>query len=124
MAAEIVHHHHVAWGKLGNENLFHVGLERRGVDRAVEYHGCDHAGGSKAGDKGGSLPVAVRHADPQAFPAPATAVAARHVGGSPGLVDEDEPLRVQVQLAIETGLALFQDIEAVLLGRVRGLFSK
>lgn len=107
MGAEIDHHHHVAWQKLGNENLFHIGLERHGVDRAVEYYGCDHAGGSQAGDKGGRLPVA-----------------ARHVRGSPGLVDEDEPLRVQVQLAVEPGLALFQDIGAVLLGRVRGLFSK
>jgi len=108
--------------KLWNENLFHIGLERHGVDRAVGYHGCDHAGGSQAGDEGGRLPVAMRHAEPQAFPAPATALAARHVGGSPGLVDEDEPLRVQVQLAVEPGLALFQDIGAVLLGRVRGLF--
>ena len=49
-------------------------------------------------------------------------VAARHVGGGPGLVDEDQLLRIEIELAFEPDLATLQDVGALLLGRVRGLF--
>lgn len=47
---------------------------------------------------------------------------AGHTGGGPGLVDEDEALGVEVELALEPDLAPLQDVRPVLLGRVRGLF--
>ncbi|WP_432715821.1 hypothetical protein [Xanthobacter autotrophicus] len=76
------------------------------------------------GDEGGGLPVAMRHADPQAFPATAATMATGYVGGDPGFVDEDEPFGVRIQLAVEPGPTLFLDIGAVLLGRARGLFFR
>lgn len=51
-----------------------------------------------------------RVADPQAFAPSATAMAARHVGGGPSSVDEDESLRFQIDLAIEPVVALLQYI--------------
>ena len=51
-------------------------------------------------------------------------MAAGHVGGSPGLVDKDEAIRVQIELAIEPVLALSQDIGAVLLDSVASLFLR
>ena len=51
-------------------------------------------------------------------------MAAGHVGGGPGLVDEDEALRVQIELAIEPVLALLQDVGAVLLDGRPGLFLR
>ncbi len=51
-------------------------------------------------------------------------MAAGHVGGGPGLVDKDEAIRVQIELAIEPVLALFQDIGAVLLDGVASLFLR
>ena len=49
-------------------------------------------------------------------------MAAGHVGGGPGLTDEDEALGFEVDLAIEPVLALPQDVGTVLLDRVPGFF--
>jgi hypothetical protein len=49
---------------------------------------------------------------------------ARHVGRSPGLIDEDQPLGIKVKLPVEPILSAFQDVGTVLLGRVRGLFLR
>jgi hypothetical protein len=68
--------------------------------------------------------MAVRDADAQAFAAAAAAVAARHLRRSPGLVDEDQALGIEIKLAFEPGLAPHQDVGSVLLGRVRGLFLR
>jgi hypothetical protein len=51
-------------------------------------------------------------------------VAARHVRGSPGLVDEDEALGFEIDLAVEPVPALPQDVGTVLLDRVPGLFLR
>jgi hypothetical protein len=51
-------------------------------------------------------------------------MAAGHVGGGPSLVDEDEALGFEVDLAIEPVLALSQDVGTVLLDRVPGLFLR
>jgi enamine deaminase RidA (YjgF/YER057c/UK114 family) len=66
----------------------------------------------------------VREAHPQALALGAAAMAAGHVGGGPGLVNEDEAIRVQIELAIEPLLALLQDIGAILLDGVASLFLR
>ena len=68
--------------------------------------------------------MSVRNADPQALTARSATVTARHVGGGPGLVDEDQALGVEIELPFEPGLALLRDVGAALLGRVRGLFLR
>jgi hypothetical protein len=47
-----------------------------------------------------------------------------HIGGGPGLVDEDEALRIEIELALEPVLPPLQDIGAVLFTRVRSLFLR
>jgi uncharacterized protein YggL (DUF469 family) len=49
-------------------------------------------------------------------------MAAGHVGGCPCLIDEHQALGFEVKLTIEPGSALPQDVRAVLLDRVAGLF--
>jgi hypothetical protein len=49
-------------------------------------------------------------------------VAAGHVGGGPGLVDKDQPLWVEIGLGVKPGAPLLQNVWAVLLDRVAGLF--
>jgi hypothetical protein len=49
---------------------------------------------------------------------------ARHVGGGPGLVDEDQSLGIEVELILEPLFAPGQDVGAILLGGVRGLFLR
>jgi transposase len=51
-------------------------------------------------------------------------MAAGHVGGGPGLVDEDEAFGFEVDLAVEPMLPLPQDVGTVLLDRVPGLFLR
>jgi len=68
--------------------------------------------------------MAVREAHPQAFALGAPPVAAGHVGGGPGLVDEDETLGFEIDLTVEPVPALPQDVGTVLLDRVAGLFLR
>src|SRR5215207_886113 len=64
------------------------------------------------------------HASPQPPTPPRPPVAPGHVGGSPGLVDEHQPLGIEIQLALEPRLAPLADIRPVLLGGMRRLFLR
>ncbi len=66
------------------------------------------------------MPVRDGGAEPLALGS--TAAKARHVGGRPGLVDEDEPSRIEVELALEPGFPARQDVRTVLLRGVNTLF--
>src|SRR5215216_8169697 len=66
----------------------------------------------------------MRHASPQPPTARRPPVAPGHVGGSPGLVDEDQPFGIEIQLALEPGLAPLANIRPVLLGGMRRLFLR
>ena len=66
--------------------------------------------------------MSVRDAGPEALALRRPAAQPCHVGRCPGLVDEDEASRVEIELAVEPRLAPLQDIGSVLLGRMGGLF--
>ena len=68
--------------------------------------------------------MTMRHAHAQALSARTPSMAARHLGRCPGLIHEHEPLGVEIELAIEPGLAPLQDVGPVLLAGVRGLFLR
>ena len=68
--------------------------------------------------------MAVRDADAQALAAAAAPVGPSHVGRGPGLVDAHPACGIKIELTVEPGFAPFQDVGAVLLGRVRGLFLR
>lgn len=68
--------------------------------------------------------MAVREAHTQTLALRAAVMAAGHVGGGPRLVDEDQALGVEIELAVEPALTLPQDIGSVLFDRVRGLFLR
>lgn len=68
--------------------------------------------------------MAVWEAHPQPLAPGAATVAARHVGRSPRLVDEDEALGLEIELTVEPGMAPLQDVGAVLLDRVTRLFLR
>jgi hypothetical protein len=48
----------------------------------------------------------------------------RHIGRHPGLIYEDEPFRVEIELPFEPVFAPLGDVGAGLLARVCGLFLK
>ena len=64
----------------------------------------------------------VRDGSAQALASGRPAVGAGHVGRGPRLVDEHQPGRIEVELALEPSLPFAQDVCSLLLGRVRGLF--
>ena len=66
--------------------------------------------------------MTVRNTSPQPQTARTPAIAARHVRGGPGLVDEDQAIGVESGLAADEHTSGLGDIRAVLLGRVQGLF--
>lgn len=66
--------------------------------------------------------MAVRHASPAALAAGRTAAQARHLGRQAGLVDEHQFGRIEIGLAVEPCASALQDVGAVLLQCVCGLF--
>ena len=64
----------------------------------------------------------VRHGGPAALAAARPAAQARHLGRGAGLVDEDQFVGVEIELAVEPGLPRLTDVLALLLGGVGGLF--
>ena len=125
-ASTHVHDDDVALAQFGNKDALDIGLKGGAIDRTVEHEGRGHAARGQASDESCRFPVAVRDADTKALAAAAAAVAvgSSHVGRSPGLVDEHQTFGIEIELAFEPGLAPLQDVGAVLLGRVRGLFLR
>ena len=119
---QVVQDHDVAGPQFGDEHAGHVGFEGEAVERAVEHKGRHDASQAQARGQRGGLPVTVRHAHAQPLSAWGTAARARHLGRGAGLVDEDQPGGVEVELAVEPRLARLLDVGPVLLGRVGRLF--
>ena len=120
----LVHDDDVARTQGRRKDVADIGFKPVAVDRTVQDHRCDHAAQPQAGDESGRLAVAVRETHPQACAAPTPSVAAGHVGRSPCFVDEDQTLGIEVGLGFEPGATLGQDVRAVLLDRVAGLFFR
>ena len=68
--------------------------------------------------------MAMRDTNPKPLATSATPMAARHVGRGPGLVDEDQPVGIEIELILEPLLAPDQNVGTVLFSGVRGLFLR
>lgn len=66
--------------------------------------------------------MAVGNGRSAAFSLGRPAAQARHLGGRRGLVDEDQPLRIEIELLLEPHLAGRLHVAALLLGGMRRLF--
>ena len=120
----MVHDHDVAGLEGRRQGRLDIGEEAFAVDRAVE----DARGGdpvvAERGEEGRGLPVAVGDGGDDPLTAPGPAVAARHVGRGPGLVDEHQAFRADRRLSLPPGDPRSSDVRALLLGRVLGLFFR
>lgn len=124
VAREIVHDNDIAGAQFWAEDLLDIGLEGLTVDGAVEYEGRDEASQGQCTDERCRLPMAMGHPNPEPLAPRAPAVAARHVGGSPGLVDKHQTLRREIELSLEPVPAASQDVGTVLLRSMGGLFLR
>ena len=124
VSGQIVHDYDVAWPQLGNERLFDIGEKGLPVHRAVEDHGRSNAVVTQPGGEGGGFPMAMRHGGAASLAPGRTAVKARHLGVRGGLVDEDDPRRIEVELSFKPRLARRVHRAAALFGGMRRLFLR
>ena len=120
--AEIVQDHDIARPESGDEHLLDIEAEALAVDRSVEKPGRVDAILSQRRQEGHGLPAAVRHLGPKSLATRRPAPQRRHVGLSPGLVDEHQAGRIDPGL---TRLPLHSppgDVGAVLLAGDQRLF--
>ena len=98
MAAEIVHDDDVARLQRWQRDLFDIGAEAFPVDRPVEQAGSREAVVTQRAEEGHRAPVAMwcEAAKTSSFRCPSAQRS--HVGLNPGLVDEDEALRIKTSL--------------------------
>jgi hypothetical protein len=123
VAAEIVHDDDVAGLQGGNEELLDIGEEASAVDRPVDHAGGIDAVVAQRGQEGHRAPAAVRHFGDEPRAAQRAAVAARHVGLGPGLVDEDQPRRIELALMQLPSGPLPRHVSAILLAGVHAFFE-
>ena len=100
VAAEIVHDHDVAGLQGRDEDLLDVGSKAVAVDWAIENPWSVDPVVAQRGQEGRGLPVAVRDLGREPHAAGCPAPQRRHVGLGPGLVDEDQALRLDPALIL------------------------
>ena len=98
MAAEIVQDDDVSFPKGRQEQLLDIGAEALAVDRAVEDAGCGDAVPAQCAEEGQSPPSSLRSEATQALALRGPAAQRDHIGLDPGLVDEDQALRIEAGL--------------------------
>ena len=106
----------------GNERLFDIGEKGLAVHRAVEDHGRSDPVATQPGSEGGGFPMAMGHGGAASLAPVRATVEAGHLGVRGGLVDEDDPRRIEVELSFKPRLARRVLRVATLFGGVRRLF--
>ena len=122
MAAEIVHHHDVAWPQDWDQELHHPGEETLGIDGAIQDARRGDAITSQPGHEGECLALAVGHFGDQALTSGAAAMQAGHIRLRPGLINEDQTGRTDLALPLLPLLPPPRDISAVLLAGAQAFF--
>ena len=100
VAAEIVHDDDVTRLQGRDEDLLDVGSKAVAVDWAIENPWSVDPVVAQRGQEGRGLPVAVRDLGREPHAAGCPAPQRRHVGLGPGLVDEDQALRLDPALIL------------------------
>ena len=122
VGTEIVHHDDVARLQNRDELLRDIGAEALAVDRSVEdARGRDPVAAKRA-EEGQRAPVAVRGQAAQPLASGSPAAKRRHVGLDPGLVDADQPTRVESALPAAPPLPPARNVGAGLLKRQQRFF--
>ena len=102
--------------------MLDIGTEDRAVHRPVDDEGGGHRIAAQAGQKGGGLPMAMRHPADQPLASPGPPALAGHVGGGAGLVEENQPCRIKPGLPLFPQLARRGHVRPLLLGGAHGFF--
>lgn len=114
VASEIVENDDVAFAQSWQEQVLYISAEAFAVDRAVEDAGRRELVMAERAEECEGAPVTVRREAAQASPFGAPAPQRGHVGLDPGLIDEDEPARIEPGLPGSPALAPTRDVGASL----------
>jgi hypothetical protein len=107
---EIVHNDDVAGLQHRHELLLDIGAEASSVDRSIEDAWGGEPIAAQGAKEGQRAPVAMRGEAAQALTLRPPAAQGGHVGLDPGLVDEDQSLRVEADLPGAPALTPPRDI--------------
>lgn len=113
--SKIIHDDDIAGLEHRHEQLFDIGVEASAVDRTVEDARCSQPVAAQRAEEGQRLPVAMRREAEQTLASRSPAAQRGHVGLDPGLVDEDQPPRVETGLPRSPPLPTACDVGASLL---------
>jgi hypothetical protein len=122
VAAEIVEDDDVAWLERRHQYLLDIGQEALAVDRPVDDARGVDAVMAQSGEEGERVPAAMRGLGDQPGAPRGAPVAACHVGFGPGLVDEDQSLRVNPALILLPLSPPPRDVGTILLAGVQAFF--
>ena len=122
VAAEIVHDDDITGFERQDEVLLDIGTEAGAVDRPIEDAGCGKPIMAQRAEEGQRAPMAMwrKPAQPLALRSPAAQ--RRHVGLDPGLVDEDQLVRIEARLQRAPALPPADDTSPRLLKREQRFF--
>ena len=116
VATEIVEDDDVALLEGRYQDLLHVGPKALAVDRPVDDAGRVDAIAAQRGEEGYGSPTSLRHFAQELLAARCPAAQRRHVGLSPGLIDEDEPRGIKPALICLPPLTPSRHVGTILLG--------
>ena len=122
MARQIVHDDDIAFREGRNQAFLHPFLEQSCGDRPIVDLRRHKAAKTDAGDERHCLVMTVRDTDAQPLSTPATSPFARQIGGSAGLIEEDEFRGIEIELPSEPSPTPLQNVRPPLFARVRGFF--
>lgn len=114
--AEIVENDDIAWLQGFDELGFDIGTESLAVDRPIEDPWRLDAIEPQGSNEGHGLPMAVGRIGDKPLAPRAPPTQRRHVRLDPGLIDEDQPCRVNARLVTDPLLASALELWPQLLG--------
>ena len=122
VAAKVVHDDDVAGTKRRDEDLLDIGLKALAVDRTVKKPWGFNAVVAQRSQERRCLPVPVRDLGRKPHAERRPPAQRRHVGLGPGLVDEDQTLRLDLVLILGPLRPPPRDIGAVAFASHHGFF--
>jgi hypothetical protein len=122
VTAEIVDDDDVAGPQCRHQDLLDIGQEALTIDGPVDdAWGLDTIG-AKRGQEGEGPPAAMRRLGNQPLASRRAAMGPRHIGFSPGLIDEDQAGRIKPPLILSPLRPPPGDVWTILLAGVQAFF--
>lgn len=122
MGGEVVEDDDVSLFEFGAKSCLEIGGEDVGIDSSFNQEGSGDFIMPQGGDKGGGVPVAVRHFAQATLVMQRPSIVTSHFGVESGLIDEDQMFHVPEGLLTLPVNAGCGNVRPILLGGVRRFF--